>query len=199
MRYLNFDAFLNNHLEHENSAIDKFLKTKHTLSVKKGEMLLRQGEICKYSFYVKKGLLKYYAIDDNGKVHVLQFAPEQWFVADRESYFFNQASSYFIDAMEDSEVLQFSYTDFCTLSDVDTDFAQFNDRLLHRHIAQLQNRILLLLSATVEERYQHFIKTYPELLLRVPQHLVASYLGVTPEGLSRVRKELARKNFKTKE
>jgi CRP-like cAMP-binding protein len=197
MRYLNFDAFLNEHFEKENSSIESFLKTMKSIPVKKGEMLLQQGEICKYCFYVKKGLLKYYAIDDDGKTHVLQFAPEQWFLADRESYFFNKASSFFIDAIEDSEILQLSYADFCIMSNGDPDFAVFNDRLLHRHIAQLQNRILLLISASVEERYQHFIKTYPELLLRVPQHLVASYLGVTPEGLSRVRKDLARKNFKS--
>ena len=73
---------------------------------------------------------------------------------------------------------------------------EFNNKLLHNHIRQLQNRINQLLSATAEERYLHFTKIYPDIFLRVPQLMVASYLGITPESLSRVRKELAQKNHK---
>ena len=75
-------------------------------------------------------------------------------------------------------------------------FSAFNTKLLHNHISHLQERIDLLLGATAEERYLHFIKMYPDILLRVPQTMVASYLGITPEGLSRVRKDLAQKNFR---
>lgn len=75
-------------------------------------------------------------------------------------------------------------------------FSGFNNKLLHNHIRHLQKRINLLLSASAEDRYLQFIATYPDILLRVPQTMVASYLGITPESLSRVRKELARKNFK---
>ena len=82
-----------------------------------------------------------------------------------------------------------------TLSKSDPQFLEFNNKLLHNHIRHLQKRITQLLSATAEERYLDFIKIYPDLLLRVPQTLIASYLGITPESLSRVRKELASKNF----
>ncbi len=196
MHYLSFNAYLNENADLPQDTFAPVLDQMKRMEVKKGDFLLRQGDICKYSFFVESGLLKYYSIDDRGKTHVLQFAPEGWFVTDRESSFFNRPSSYFIDALEDSSVLVFNENDLCQLTDLQPQFGLLNNRLLHRHISQLQNRINLLLSASAEERYQAFIKTYPDLLLRVPQHLVASYLGITPEGLSRVRRELASKNFK---
>jgi CRP-like cAMP-binding protein len=82
------------------------------------------------------------------------------------------------------------------LSDKFPSFIDFNNRLLHNHIRHLQKRINLLLSASAEDRYLQFVKMYPDIMLRVPQTMVASFLGITPESLSRVRKELARRNFK---
>ena len=196
MQYLPFDTFLDKNLGGNAELLAPMLAKMKRTSFKKGDFLLRQGSICKHSFFVESGLLKYYSIDEKGKVHVLQFAPEGWFVSDRDSSFFNEPSPYFIDAMEDSTVLVLEYEDMCQLTESLPEFGEFNNRLLHKHIRQLQSRINLLLSASAEERYQAFIRTYPDLLLRVPQHLVASYLGITPEGLSRVRKELAAKHFK---
>ncbi len=196
MNYLSFNAFLNDNLNTPPEAFEPLLNQMKRMKVKKGDFLLRQGEICKHSFFVESGLVKYYSIDEKGKVHVLQFAPEGWFVSDRDSSFFNEPSPYFIDAIEDSEVLLLDNDDLCNLTLQQPEFGVLNNRLLHKHIRQLQTRINLLLSASAEERYQAFIKMYPDLLLRVPQHLVASYLGITPEGLSRVRKELAAKHFK---
>lgn len=158
--------------------------------------LLRQGEYCHNSFLVKSGLLRYYSIDDKGKDHILQFAPESWFVADRESAYFQKPSRYFIQALEDSTVIVLDdafMKDFCLTH---TDFVDFNDRLLHNHIRHLQDRVNQLLSFTAEERYLCFIKIYPDIMSRVPQSMVASYLGITPESLSRVRKELAERHGK---
>lgn len=180
----------------ENAAIDTemlkdIVSRQKRMHVQKSEFLLQEGEICKHSFYVEKGLLRYYSIDEKGKEHIIQFAPEGWFVGDRESMFFNLPSQFFIQALEDSEVVIIDDELICTISKADETFAVFNNNLLHNHIRQLQHRINMLLSATAEERYLDFIKIYPDILLRVPQTLVASYLGITPESLSRVRKDLA--------
>jgi CRP-like cAMP-binding protein len=145
---------------------------------------------------VEKGLLRSYVLEEDGKEHVIQFAPENWFIVDRSSVYFNDPSESYIEAIEDTEVVFIGEDFMCHAAEVSPDFGRYNDKLLHNHIRQLQKRITLLLSATAEKRYLSFIEMYPDLLLRVPQWMIASYLGITPESLSRVRKELAHKNFK---
>ena len=163
--------------------------------VAKNELLLSEGEICMYTFFVEKGLLRMYSLDRNGKEHIIQFAPENWLISDRSSLNFNQKSKYYIEAVEDSEVFLLSKDFFTSMVEKFPQTAENNDMLLQKHIRNLQNRVNSLLADTAEERYMTFIKMYPDILLRVPQWMVASYLGITPESLSRVRKELARKNF----
>ncbi|WP_373708883.1 Crp/Fnr family transcriptional regulator [Kaistella sp.] len=163
--------------------------------VTKNELLLSEGEICMDTFFVEKGLLRMYSLDRNGKEHIIQFAPENWLISDRSSLNFNQKSKYYIEAVEDSEVFLLSKDFFTSMVEKFPQTAENNDMLLQKHIRNLQNRVNSLLADTAEERYMTFIKMYPEILLRVPQWMVASYLGITPESLSRVRKELARKNF----
>lgn len=165
--------------------------------IAKNQFLLREGEIGSDTFFVEKGLLRMYSIDKNGKEHIIQFAPEKWLISDRSSVYFNEKSKYYIEAVEDSEVYVLSSKFFVKINEVFSNTTENNDILLQKHIRILQNRINSLLAETAEERYMNFIKMYPEILLRVPQWMVASYLGITPESLSRVRKELARKNFET--
>lgn len=165
--------------------------------VTKNELLLSEGEICMDTFFVEKGLLRMYSLDRNGKEHIIQFAPENWLISDRSSLNFNQKSKYYIEAVEDSEVFLLSKDFFTNMVEKFPQTAENNDMLLQKHIRNLQNRVNSLLADTAEERYMTFIKMYPDILLRVPQWMVASYLGITPESLSRVRKELARKNFVT--
>lgn len=188
-------TYLTSNIDIDKTLIDQLISHCKIKQVKKGEFLLRQGEKCKHSFFVERGLLRQYSIDNKGKEHILQFAPENWFMTDRESVYFNEPSHYFIQALENSELVLMDENIILTLSKSDPQFLEFNNKLLHNHIRHLQKRITQLLSATAEERYLDFIKIYPDLLLRVPQTLIASYLGITPESLSRVRKELANKNF----
>lgn len=189
-------TFLASNLDIDKEEIFSISKNCTVRNVKKNQFLLRENEHCKYSFFVEKGLLRQFSIDEKGKEHILSFAPESWFVTDRESSYFNLPSKYFIEALEDSQVVMIDEKFVQMLSRKIPDFSHFNNRLLHNHIRQLQNRINLLLSATAEDRYLEFIAMYPDILLRVPQTMVASYLGITPESLSRVRKELAQKNLK---
>ena len=173
--------------------IDDHLERK---SIKKGEMILSQGDACNHTFFVAKGLLRAYTIDEQGKEHILQFAPENWLISDRSSVLFDEVSEQFIDAVEDTEVILIETGFFEKLSEISPGFQRFNMYALNNHIRHLHKRINLLISASAEVRYMDFIKLYPDILLRIPQWMIASYLGITPESLSRVRKELARKNFK---
>ncbi len=194
MNNFRFTAYLTSNIDSDKSIIDQILSQCLTKHYNKNEFLLRQNEKCKYTFFVETGLLRQYSIDDKGKEHIIQFAPENWFMTDRESVYFNQPSHYFIQALENTTVLLLEEQFLLDLAQKDASFLAFNNKLLHNHIRHLQRRVTQLQSATAEERYLYFIKIYPDLLLRVSQIQIASYLGITPESLSRVRKELAIKN-----
>ncbi len=174
---------------------DGLIRGLHREKYEKGSILLRKGDVCKHSFFVEKGLLRSYMLDEDGKEHVIQFAPENWFIVDRSSVYFHDPSESYIEAIEDTETVFIGEDFMCRAAEVSPAFGRYNDKLLHNHIRQMQKRINLLLGATAEKRYLSFVDTYPDLLLRVPQWMIASYLGITPESLSRVRKELAHKNF----
>ncbi|MCB0507888.1 MAG: Crp/Fnr family transcriptional regulator [Chitinophagales bacterium] len=193
MNSFRFTNFLTSNIEIDQAMIEHIVQKCVTKIVEKGTFLLQQGDICQHTFFVEHGLLRQFSIDSKGKEHIIQFAPENWFISDRGSQYFKQPSSYFIQALEDTTVLLLDEAFILHLSKVSPAFLEFNNKLLHNHILHLQTRITQLLSATAEERYLHFIKMYPDILWRVPQTLVASYLGITPESLSRVRKELAQK------
>ncbi|HQU57012.1 MAG TPA: Crp/Fnr family transcriptional regulator [Chitinophagaceae bacterium] len=164
--------------------------------IKKDSFLVRQGEYCRHGFFVEQGLLRQYSIDEKGKEHIISFAPEGWFITDRESVYFNEPARYFIQAYENSQIALLDEDFNQLISKKIPNYNTFNTKLLHNHIRHLLKRIDLLLSASAEDRYLQFVTMYPDILLRVPQTMVASYLGIAPESLSRVRKELARKNFK---
>lgn len=147
-------------------------------------------------FFVDKGLLRFYSIDTMGKERILQFAPENWFIGDRSNLYTINARNplyvYHIDAVEDSIVVRLSKDYGVEIAKIEPKFAAINERLLQSHIRHLQHRINLLIGSNVRERYEDFIRMYPNLLQRVPQWMIASYLGVTPEGLSRVRNNIAK-------
>ena len=163
-------------------------------NVSKGSIIQRPGEFCRHSFFVEKGLLRSYTIDALGKEHIIQFGSENWIVTDRSSVFFNEPSELYIDAIEDTTYVALDSTFADKTSQLSPAFQTFNERALHNHIRHQQKRINLLLSAPAEERYLNFIQLYPEITQRVPQWMIASYLGITPESLSRVRKELIKKD-----
>lgn len=156
-----------------------------------GSFLLKPGEICNHTFFVEKGLLRLYFLSENGKEHILQFASENWLVSDRDSVFFKEPSKFYIEAIEDSHLIPINDKIINKIAELTPSFRKKNEILLHNHIRHLNQRINLLLSASAKSRYLEFVKLYPDLQLRIPQWMVASYLGVTPESLSRVRRDLA--------
>ncbi len=159
------------------------------IETERGEFVLSAGDTCKHRFFIERGAVREYSIDERGKEHLLLFAVEGWFLVNVDSVFFDQPSSYFIQAIEPSRILLIDETQVQALSRQEPAFDLFNKQLLYEHIQHLQHRITSLQSDTAEIRYQHFIKAYPELLLRIPQTMIASYLGITPESLSRIRKQ----------
>jgi CRP-like cAMP-binding protein len=164
-------------------------------SFKKGTILLSPGDLRSDTYFINEGLLRYYSIDEKGKEHILQFAPENWMISDRDSAVFNQPSVFFIDAIENTEVLVVPSNFYVDIQHILPHILELNAKMLHNSIRFMQKRINMLLGATAEERYLDFIKLYPNLTLRVPQWMIASYLGITPESLSRVRKDLAKRHF----
>ncbi|MEM1219918.1 MAG: Crp/Fnr family transcriptional regulator [Bacteroidota bacterium] len=154
------------------------MKERH---IKKGQLLVNKGDVSNKVFLVQEGLLRSYSIDDKGKEHIFMFAPKGWVIADYNH--FDAPSQLFIDAIEDSVVVQ-----------VDKQSAIEHDvPKLIRRIQVLQNRVIMLMSATAIERYEHFVETYPDIVQRVPQKMIASYLGITPEALSTVKRQRLRK------
>jgi CRP-like cAMP-binding protein len=159
---------------------------------KKGDILQVAGNSKASTFYVKKGLLRSYIIDSKGKEHIFMFAPEGWITADLEALEFNEPVQLFIDCLEDSEVITFN-KDSLFKADFSKEKMIDNAQLLYRRMGKLQRRVLLLMSSPAIERYIYFLNTYPELPNRVPQRMIASYLGITPQALSTIRGEIARK------
>lgn len=187
-----FESYLISHTGISGDNVKELTSSLVEKNISKGTFILREGEICQHAFFVEKGLLRVYTIDENGKEHIIQFSPENWFFSDRSSLYFNEPSMYFVEAIEDSLVV-FLPKNFFEFNTPDV-LARFNDRLLNNHIRHMQKRITMLLGASAEQRYLDFVHMYPDLMLRVPQWMIASYLGITPEGLSRVRKALARQH-----
>ena len=162
--------------------------------VKKGEVLLRNGDSCDSFFKVVKGCLRSYIVDLKGKEHIVQFAPEDWMIGDQESTFNHTPATLNIEAIEDSTItiIKFVKSEH-KFADLDKELLVDINQKFQKRIFVLQKRIIQLMSATAEERYNEFKLTYPNLVKRVPQKMIASYLGITPESLSRVRKEIITK------
>ncbi|MGB2128235.1 MAG: Crp/Fnr family transcriptional regulator [Flavicella sp.] len=146
--------------------------------IKKGQILQRAGELKTKVYKVESGLLRSYTIDAKGKEHVYQFAPENWIIADAVPA--TSLGDLFIDCLEDAVV-----------TELPKNFeALFQDPLkVARRFEVFQKRIIMLMSASASERYASFLETYPGIVQRVPQKMIASYLGITPEALSRIRKQ----------
>ena len=172
-----------------------FVKSQFThRKVKKHEILLRAGEICKFGIFVASGCLRTYTIDDKGKEHILQFSVENWWTGDMKSFIASTPTVYYIDALEDSDVLLFDDAAMQKVVKCVPGMAEQYQTGLQKSASAKNERIVASLSATAEDRYNSFLKTYPTIAQRVPQHMIASYLGISPETLSRVRKQLSRKH-----
>lgn len=159
--------------------------------LRRKQYLLQEGEVNKYGAFVSKGLLRTYTVDDKGAEHILQFSPEGWWTADMYSYLTGEPSQYNIDALEDSELLLMEAAASEKLMATVPKIEHYQRILLQNNYIATHRRLISSLSQPAEEKYADFIKRYPHIVQRVPQHMIASYLGITPAFLSRLRSRRA--------
>jgi len=171
----------------ERNEIEK-LFTERT--IKRRGFILQQGDVCRNFSFIVEGCLKMYAVDQSGKEHNLQFVAENDWITDIKSFYAEKPSGVYIEAIEPTKILQIKHPDLLYLY---TNFPKFDRNfriILEQKYIELQNRVLQSISSTADERYQSFLEQYPGLSQRLPNTQIASYLGITPEFLSKIRKDL---------
>jgi len=158
--------------------------------LRKRQFLLQEGEVCKYVAFVNKGALRRYTMSEKGDEHILQFAFEGWTVADLYSFITGEPSTSYIDALEDCEILLLTKQNQEALMNAIPKMQRFFFLNIQNAYVALQRRMMAAISLTADEKYLDLLRTYPHIIQRVPQHMIASYLGISPETLSRLRKQL---------
>lgn len=158
--------------------------------VPKGTILHHAGDVYRSGYKVIKGCLKSYVIDESGKQHILQFAPEDWFISDMDSFLNQIPSVIFIEAIEDTEVLILKNLDPEEAFGADLEHLKMINSKLRNSLVASNRRLIGLLSSSAKDRYRDFTNVYPMLVQRLPLKLIASYIGITPEYLSEIRRNI---------
>ncbi len=193
---MDIDFILQNisrHIQLDKTETDFFISILQSKKLKRKEFLLKQGDICKTENFIIKGCLRTYTIDENGFEHVVMFGIEDWWVGDLFSFLTQSPSTYYIDAIEESEILQIKKSDLDKLYERVPKFERFFRLILQNAFIAQQQRINQNLSFTAEQRYLDFITKHPNLEQRLSQKQVSAYLGITPVFLSMLRKKLSQK------
>ena len=149
----------------------------NSITAKKGQILQYKGDLNTKVYLVESGLLRSYTIDEKGREHIFMFAPKGWIVADNLSA--DEPADLFIDVLEEAVLV---------VKEKQIESEPHLQKMVNR-LGVLQKRVIMLMSASAIERYEHFVNTYPDIVQRVPQRMIASYLGITPEALSKVKSE----------
>jgi len=183
-----FDRLIPLSKEEKELVIEKF----HSRLFRKRQYLLQEGDVCTQFYFVVRGCLRMYKIDEKGDTHILQFAAENYWIIDLGSFHTVKPSALNIDALEDTVVLQISRDDLITLYTQAPKFDRIFRVLIENAFVRLQERLLQNISSTAEERYQSFLEIYPHLVNRLSQVQIASFLGITPEFLSRLRNRISK-------
>jgi len=170
--------------------ITSLLKNK---KLRRKQFLLQEGDIQQYAVFVTAGCLRSYSIDKAGFEHILQFAPPGWWIGDMRSYVLQQPGTLYIDAVDDSEMLMLLKSDLDHLYALIPKLERFFRIIAENALATYQHRLLDNLGFSALERYNNFCRLYPSLIQCLPQKQVASYIGVTPEFLSRMLKQASPK------
>jgi CRP-like cAMP-binding protein len=173
------------HIDLTTEEQDHFTSLLHEKKIRKKQFLNQEGDIAK-GVFVTKGILRMYSLDKHGFEHVIQFAPPGWWIGDMNSFIRQQPGIMFIDALEDSEILWISKQDLDLTYTRSPKFERFFRILAENSIAAYQTRLVSILSLPAKERYANFCQQYPSLIDTLPQKQVASYIGVTPEFLSKM-------------
>lgn len=160
---------------------------------RKRQFLLTAGDVCQHMIFVERGLLRSFSDSRNGSEHTMQFAPEGWWISDMGSFYSGEVSRYNIEALEGSELLLMSKPVMDELLDGVPQIQRYFLTLMEKHIIALQRRINVVQSMSAKETYRKLMEVNPDLINRVSQQHIASYLGITPETLSRVRRQVSQR------
>ncbi len=183
-----FDRLIPLSKEEKDLAADRF----HSRLFRKRQYVLQEGDVCTQFNFVVRGCLRMYKIDEKGNTHILQFAPENHWINDLGSFHTVKPSALCIDALEDTVVLQIHQSDLISLYKAAPKFDRIFRVLVENAFIRMQDRLLQNISSTAEERYQSFLDVYPHLINRLSQVQIASFLGITPEFLSKLRNKLSK-------
>jgi len=189
----NFLNYLKDKFPINDDELEMFKRVCTVKKLRRRQYLLQEGDVWNKNAFVAKGVLRTYRVDEKGTEHIIQFSMENWWAGDRQSYHTGLPSTFNIEALEDAEIVLVSKADFDRLQIEISKFGEFTRALLERSFIASQNRIHASISFSSEEKYADFIKTYPDITNRIPQHMIASYLGISPETLSRIRNHMVRK------
>jgi len=159
--------------------------------IRKRQYLLQEGDVCKYMSFVEKGLLRSYNVDERGEEHMNMFAWEGWWTSDMNSFFTGEKSIINIDAIEDAELLMITPEAFEVMTLKVPKMDRYFRILFQNSLFTKERRLISSITHTAEEKYTKLIESNPALVQRVPQNLIASYLGLAPETLSRIKKNIA--------
>lgn len=188
-----FQEYISARAQLSSEELERILACGVTKKLRKHQYLLQEGDVWRYNAFVCSGCVRVYSVDNSGVEHIIRFAIEDWWAGDRESYTTGQPSKFNIDALEDSELILWTKSDFEKLLNEIPGLKRFSDDLIAKSHNSSINRIHSTLTSNAEVRYQDFIKKYPGIASRVPLHMIASYLGITPVTLSRIRSQAAKK------
>lgn len=185
-----FIAFINSYVslapEEETILLSKASHRKYL----KGQYVVQQGDICKYSGFIISGCTRTFYVDDDGQEHIVMFSKENWWASEIGSFVTQTPSDYNVQCIENTELIQLSYSDQEALFKEIPKLERFFRLILEKAFVASQKRIITSFSLTAKEQYLNFKKQYPKLEQRIPQYMVASYLGISKEFLSRIKKQL---------
>lgn len=161
--------------------------------LRKKQYLLQESDVCKFIAFVEKGALREYSLDENGNEHIIQFALEGWIISDLYSFLTGEPATYNIDSIEDAELVLINKSAHKELLLKVAKYETYTRLQLTGAYIAMQKRLTSIISASLEERYSNFNALYPNIVQRVPQHMIASYMGLQPETLSRIRRRMSSK------
>lgn len=181
------NQYINSCIQLSSEQLARFNQAFEHKVIPKKTILLQEGDVCKFEAFVVKGCVKTYYLDENGHEVILTFAIENWWVSDIASFHEQKVSRMFIETIEDSELLFLSYYEKEKILQEIPMLERAFRIMVQRHLRTYQERLYGNNALTADIRYQQFLVKYPNIQQRVPQHLIASYLGISPEFLSRIR------------
>jgi len=185
--YSEIIAHVNQHISLTQDETDFFTRVLQQKTVAKGEMLIQPEQIITQEYFVIKGCLKGYYLDDSGKKHIIQFAVENWWIGDFEAFYKKTPSKLYVEAIEDATLLTINFDDLQKVFSTIPKFERYFRILITNGLISMRQRVLSSLEKNTKTRYIEFCDTYPTLEKRIANYDIANYLGVSPESLSRIR------------